>query len=161
MARKSALLRLRSRLVSRRAVLLKALACDWESRRKFGVTHEVGDIVDAALDSTSDEISSRVVDIESRELEQIEHALQRIAKGVYERCEYCGAKVAEARLHALPYTNSCIDCQRVNERNGAEHGSGVDQKSWAGAFRKPSLEESDSDSYIRLSDFEMDLSELR
>ena len=66
----------------------------------------------------NDEICSQLVEIESRELGQIEHALQRIAGGVYGRCEFCGGKIAEARLNALPYTNSCIDCQRENERAG-------------------------------------------
>ena len=68
--------------------------------------------------TANDEISSQLVEIESRELGQIEHALQRIVDGVYGRCEFCGGKIAEARLNALPYTNSCIDCQRENERFG-------------------------------------------
>ena len=41
----------------------------------------VGDNVDAAVDTANDEISSQLVEIESRELGQIEHALQRIVEG--------------------------------------------------------------------------------
>ena len=70
------------------------------------------------MDTANDEICSQLAEIESRELGQIEHALQRIVDGVYGRCEFCGGKIAEARLNALPYTNSCIDCQRENERTG-------------------------------------------
>jgi DnaK suppressor protein len=120
----------------------------------------VGDNVDAAVDSANDEICSQLVEIESRELGQIEHALQRIAAGVYGRCEFCGGKISEARLNALPYTNSCIDCQRENERTGQSSMLEHDPKRWAKIYEK-SLEEGDSDSPINLSDFEMDFSESR
>ncbi len=157
MARKDALLRLTSRLVSRRDALRKAINGDLDSFRKFSeVSGGVGDNVDAAVDSANDEISSQLVEIESRELSQIEHALQRIAAGVYGRCEFCGGKISEARLNALPYTNSCIDCQRENERLGQNRLDG-DNSRWAKVFEKP--DDSDGDAKINLSDFEMDFSE--
>ena len=160
MARKDALLRLHARLVARRDALRKALNGDLDSFREFAATNDVGDSVDAAVDTANDEISSQLVGIESRELGQIEHALQRIEDGVYGRCEYCGGKIAEARLNALPYTNSCIDCQRENERNGQAFGPGSDAHRWAKVYDKPS-EDHDADSDINLSDFEMDMSESR
>jgi DnaK suppressor protein len=159
MARKDALLRLTARLVARRDALRKALNGDLESYRQFAA-QEVGDNVDAAVDTANDEISSQLVEIESRELGQIEHALQRIVEGVYGRCEFCGGKIAEARLNALPYTNTCIDCQRENERTGQSYGSAGDDHRWAKIYDKPS-DDSDGDSEINLSDFEMDLSESR
>src|ERR1700739_3547404 len=118
MARKDALLRLTSRLIARRDALRKALNGDLDSFRKFSELNAVGDNVDAAVDCANDEICSQLVEIESRELGQIEHALQRLAGGVYGRCDFCGNKISGARLNALPYTNSCIDCQRENERSG-------------------------------------------
>ena len=159
MTRNDVLLRLQARLVARRDALRKVLAGDRESHRKFTADYDVGDIVDAALDSDYAEISSRFAEIESRELEQVEHALQRSIEGLYGRCEYCGQKISTARLNALPYTNSCIDCQRDVERNGQGHGLGAGEKHWARVFEKPNLEESGSDSRIRLSDLEMELSE--
>ncbi len=72
----------------------------------------------------------------------------------------CGGKISEARLNALPYTNSCIDCQRENERSGQSSMLEHDPKRWAKIYEK-SLEEGDSDSPINLSDFEMDFSESR
>jgi len=158
MARQDALFRLRSRLVARRDALRKALNGDMDSFREFAKLNVVGDNVDAAVDTANDEISSQLVEIESRELGQIEHALQRIDEGAYGKCEYCGNKIAAARLNALPYTNSCIDCQRENERNGQAFGSGADDHRWAKIYDKPS-EDADNDSDINLSDFEMDLSE--
>ena len=160
MARKDALLRLHARLVARRDALRRALAGDLESYREFAALNVVGDNVDAAVDTANDEISSQLVEIESRELSQIEHALQRIVQGIYGRCEFCGGKIAEARLNALPYTNSCIDCQRENERQGQGLRGGVDEHRWAKVFEKP-IEDAETDSDINLSDFEMDLSESR
>jgi DnaK suppressor protein len=158
MARKDALLRLHTRLVARRDALRKALNGDLESFREFAALNVVGDNVDAAVDTANDEICAQLVEVESRELEQIEHALKRIVDGVYGRCEFCGGKIAEARLNALPYTNSCIDCQRENERNGHQFGPAADEQNrWAKLYDKS--DDHDGDSHINLSDFEMDMSE--
>lgn len=159
MARKDALLRLHARLVARRDALRKALNGDQDSFRELAALDIVGDNVDAAVDNANDEISSQLVEIESRELSQIEHALKRIVEGVYGRCEYCGGKIAEARLNALPYTNSCIDCQRENERTGGLHfRNAAENARWDKIYDKSS-EDHDGDSDINLSDYEMDLSE--
>jgi DnaK suppressor protein len=158
MARKDALLRLTARLIARRDALRKALNGDLDSFRKFSELSVVGDSVDAAVDSANDEICSQLVEIESRELGQNEHALRRIADGVYGRCEFCNGKIFEARLNALPYTNTCIDCQREHERAGQTRALEPDSKRWAKVYEKP-IEEGESDSHVNLSDFEMDFSE--
>ena len=155
MARKDALLRLTSRLVARRDALRKAINGDLDSFQKFSAVAGVGDNVDAAVDSANDEISSQLVEIESRELGQIEHALQRIAAGVYGRCEFCGGKISEARLNALPYTNSCIDCQRENERRGHSRTLDPDSEWWARIDERP-IGEGESDEPINLGDFGID-----
>src|SRR5277367_4026610 len=144
MARKDALLRLTSRLIARRDALRKALNGDLDSFRRFSELNAVGDNVDAAVDSANDEICSQLVEIESRELGQIEHALQRIGAGVYGRCEFCGGKITEARLNALPYSNSCIDCQRENERHGQAFGRTAEDQRWAKIYDKP-LSDSDGE----------------
>jgi DnaK suppressor protein len=157
MARKDALIRLHTRLVTRRDALRKALSGDLDSLRAYNATFDVGDQVDAAVDAANDEINTQLAELESRELEQIERALTRIRKGLYGRCEYCSEKIAEARLNALPYTDTCIDCQREMERTG---GLGMrrdsDTRRWAEIDEKGS-DEGDRD--INLSDFELDLSE--
>jgi DnaK suppressor protein len=132
------------------------LSGDLDSLREFASLNVVGDNVDAAVDTANDEISSQLAEIESRELEQIERALQRIVDGVYGRCEFCGGKIAEARINALPYTNSCIDCQRENERNGEAMGARGEDPRWAKIYDKD-FDERETD--VNLSDFEMDLSE--
>ena len=77
-----------------------------------------GDVVDAALDSAQDEISSQLAEVESRELASIENALQRMRDGQYGVCESCSTSIPMARLNALPYATLCIDCQREAERFG-------------------------------------------
>jgi DnaK suppressor protein len=82
--------------------------------------------MDAAYDSTQDEISSQLAEVESRELASIENALVRMKAGKYGVCEVCGCKIPMARLNALPYATMCIGCQRDLERSGgpgprAEH----------------------------------------
>ena len=156
MARKDGMLRLHARLVARRDALRLALNGDLDSLREYHSTFDVGDNVDAAVDTANDEISSQLAELESRELGQIEHALKRIVAGSYGRCEFCGGKISEARLNALPYTSSCIDCQRENERHGVGFGSSTVDNRWA---KLDDRRIDDADHDIKLSDFEMDLSE--
>lgn len=161
MARKDAMLRLHAKLVARRDALRKALSGDLDALQRLNLADQVGDNVDAAMDTASDEINSQIVEIEGRELEQIEHALDRIKRGVYGRCEFCGGKISEPRINALPYTNSCIDCQRENERLGINHRyghPGVDASRWASVYER-GYSESETDSEINLSDYEVDVTE--
>jgi DnaK suppressor protein len=75
MFRKDALSGLTLRLTARRDALRKTLDGELESFLKFSEEIEVGDQVDSANDA----ICSQLVEIDSQELAQIEHALQRIA----------------------------------------------------------------------------------
>ena len=117
--RKDSINKMRELLVTRRNALRKALAGDLsllsQLRDQTG-----GDVVDAALDAAQDEISSQLAEVESRELAYIERALIRIKGGNYGDCEGCGERIPLARLNALPYATSCIECQRA-----AENGSGA------------------------------------
>ena len=114
MARKDSILKQRELLVYRRDALRKALAGDL-SMLKALPEHSGGDVVDAALDAAQDEISSQLAEVESRELAQIENALERMRQGSYGQCEVCDGKIPLARLNALPYAMTCIDCQRASE----------------------------------------------
>jgi len=114
MARKDSIKKLREVLVLRRDALRKALAGDL-SMLKALPEHTSGDVVDAALDAAQDEISSQLAEVESRELAQIETALEQIRQGTYGLCEICQGKIPLARLNALPYASTCIDCQRASE----------------------------------------------
>jgi DnaK suppressor protein len=130
MDREHALLRLTSRLIARRDALRRVLAEDVSRLREPSDVVGYGDNADAAVDSANDEICSRLAEIESRELAEIEHALRRIAEGRYGRCESCGGRIPAPRLMALPCTTRCIGCRRQDERwshSGDEHS---DSSGW-------------------------------
>lgn len=122
MARKDSILKLRALLVARRDALRQALAGDLSLLKSLPELTG-GDVVDAALDAAQDEISSKLAEVESRELGQIEAALERFRDGTYGQCEICEGTIPMARLNALPYATTCIDCQRAAELNG---GSSAD-----------------------------------
>jgi len=109
-----------------------------------------GDVVDAALDSVQDEISSQLAEVESRELARIEYALERMRGGQYGSCEGCGCNIPMARLNALPYATSCIKCQREAEREGAPGRADVD---WSRL-----LDVSPQEADLSINDIELDVS---
>jgi DnaK suppressor protein len=125
MARKDSILQMRELLVKRRDALRRALAGDLSNLKSVSESTS-GDVVDAALDAAQDEISSKLAEVESRELASIEVALERMKGGGYGLCEVCNGKIPLARLQALPYATSCIDCQRANESAGGGMGYGGD-----------------------------------
>lgn len=146
MARKDSLKNLKEVLIRRRDALRKALAGDLsmlkELREQTG-----GDVVDAALDSAQDELSSQLAEVESRELAYIENALERMKEGQYGICEGCGNKIPLARLQALPYATLCIQCQREAEKNG-DFGDG--SPDWSKLIDTSSM-----DTDVKFSDIEM------
>src|ERR1700720_3897101 len=114
MARRDVLLRLYKSLVARGAALGDALAGEVENLRRIR-TDQTGDSADGAFDSGSEEISTQLAGLEARELNQIHRALTRLAQGTYGICELCQKKIPVSRLNALPYSTTCINCQREME----------------------------------------------
>lgn len=147
MARKDAILQMRQNLVKRRDALRRALAGDLSSLRKLDAQTS-SDMMDAALDNAQDEINSQLAEVESRELTQIEKALERMKHGQYGVCEICNGKIKLERMKALPYATLCIECQREMEREGAAGGE-IDR------WNFPDLDVSDRDPTI--NDIEIDV----
>jgi len=146
MPRKEAILSMRNVLLKRRDALRKALAGDLSMLKELR-EQSVGDVVDFALDSAQDEISSQLAEVESRELANIERALEQMSRGTYGMCEACEAKIPLARLKALPYATLCIDCQREYERTGEVPGAAND---WSRLGDEPSERD------VTFSDLEVD-----
>ncbi len=70
-------------------------------------------------DVDGEELTVRVLDRESRALEQVEWALKRLDEGCYGQCELCAEPIGVARLEALPLATTCIECEREREREAA------------------------------------------
>ena len=81
--------------------------------------------------AAQDEISSQLVEVESRELSQIEDALNRLRDGRYGECEQCDKPIPLARLQAVPYAISCIECARKQEKYSPRFSSGLGDSSQA------------------------------
>lgn len=150
MARKDAISQLREILIRRRDALRKALAGDLSLLKELR-QQTSGDMVDAALDAAHDEISSQLAEVESRELGNIENALERMRDGSYGACEMCEEAIPMARLQALPYATLCINCQREAEKSGAGAGSG---NQWGRGV--PDIDSFDGDTAV--NDIEIDVS---
>jgi RNA polymerase-binding transcription factor DksA len=58
---------------------------------------------------------SIVEDIEAG-LVEVSHAMERIERGTYGRCEACGREIGGERLEARPAARFCLDDQREAER---------------------------------------------
>src|ERR1700722_8088176 len=150
MARRDALLRLHKRLQARSNALRRALAGELADLRNNG--SENGDSADVAFDAGSEEISTQLAELEARELTQIDKALARITQGSYGLCEFCQAKIPVARLNALPYSTTCVDCQREMETSPGWEGGGAG-KDWEKVFEARSGIGEERE--VNLSDLEM------
>jgi DnaK suppressor protein len=151
--RKEAIMKLRQVLIKRRDALRRALAGDLSSLKELR-EQSGGDLVDFALDSAQDEISSQLAEVESRELALIEQALERMRHGTYGVCEVTGRPIPLARLQALPYATMCIEAQREAERQGNRGGNSPD---WS-RVGNVETDEDDSDADAVLNDLELDAS---
>ncbi|MGO8747553.1 MAG: TraR/DksA family transcriptional regulator [Thermoguttaceae bacterium] len=149
MTRKEAVLNMHQVLIKRRDALRKALAGDLSLLKELRAQAS-GDVVDAALDSVQDEISSQLAEVESRELARIEVALERMRDGHYGVCEGCGVSIPMARLNALPYATLCIKCQRESEREGGGSRADID---WSRL-----LDSNGPEPDLSINDIELDVS---
>ena len=149
MARKDALLRLHQRLIAQRDDLRSKLGFHADVSHSTGAgTSDVGDV---ASDGAEKEINSQLAALETRELRKIDRAIEAIREGRYGKCELCGRSIPITRLRALPYTPSCVDCQRKQEESGEDFGDG--SADWESAIEYQSRQ---SDRDLTLSDINID-----
>jgi DnaK suppressor protein len=150
MARKDALLRLHQRLLAQRDHLRSKLG--YELSRSHSAGAGRSDVGDMATDGAEDEINSQLAAIEARELLKIDKAIEAIREGRYGKCELCGRSIPITRLRALPYTSSCVDCQRRQEASGRRFGA--EEADWESAIEYQSRV---SDRELTLSDIDIDV----
>lgn len=147
MGRKQQLEQLKKVLLKRRDALRKAIEGDWTLLNEL--RDQGGDLLDLALDSSQGELNSQLMEAESRELAQIERAIERMEDGTYGLCEVTGKPIPLARLQALPYATLCIEAQRALEKRGHR----ADRNGDWGRVLEFSDEEKEE---IRLADLEVD-----
>lgn len=57
----------------------------------------------------------RIRDRESKLIQKVKGALDRIENGAFGICESCGEEISVKRLKARPVTTQCIDCKTKEE----------------------------------------------
>ena len=76
------------------------------------------------------EIATAYLEHRSILIRQIADALIRIDHDEYGVCVRCGEEIAVARLHAIPWTPHCAQCQEIAECEGyASKSNGTGQQS--------------------------------
>jgi DnaK suppressor protein len=115
MKRSDFIRKMQQRLLTRRSFLRQALAGEVNSLQR---TRDAGfgDEGDISLATAQDEIGSQMAEVESRELAQVERALEKMRTGRYGKCDNCNGAIGLARLQAMPNSTQCISCARGEER---------------------------------------------
>ncbi len=73
-------------------------------------------LADSASETYERELDEGLEADATRQLREVEEALERIASGTYGICEACGQEIPEDRLEAVPWTKLCIDDARKLQR---------------------------------------------
>ena len=74
------------------------------------------DTGDQSIDSLAKESLFRQTSQRRHLVRMIEAALRRIAEGTYGICVACADNIPRKRLEALPWTDCCLRCQEIAER---------------------------------------------
>lgn len=150
MKRNEFIKKMQQRLIARRDALRRTIAGEVQSlyTSESGVVDEL----DTSLADANAEIGSQMVEVESRELMQIDRAIEKMRAGRYGLCDSCGGPIKLIRLQAVPYAIECIECARRDERR--ESGLGYRR---GGRFDFPD-NASDSGENISIDDAEVEMS---
>lgn len=109
------LARMQAYLTAQKVGLLREIAAQLRSDRDLS-RDDCMDSCDLASEENEREMHTMLSERERLKVEQIDEALRRIASLKYGLCEMCGLEVTEERLHAMPFTRLCCDCQQDRER---------------------------------------------
>lgn len=100
---------IKNELEAQRRRTLERIEAVQEKVRGTGVMNPGRD--DLAYTYMSAEMQTAELARLEERLVQVETALARIRQGQYGQCEHCGKPISAARLRALPYASTCIQCQ--------------------------------------------------
>jgi len=90
------------------------------SERRSTEAGRTADVTVWATDTLNDEIQIALMDRHSRQLAQIDAALDRLARGRYGFCHDCEEFIGLPRLKALPFAHRCSACQTRAERKARQ-----------------------------------------
>ena len=77
---------------------------------------ETPDPVDLAVRNYSKNVQLAVSENDSRQLELIDEALERLEEEEYGVCQNCETEINPKRLAAIPWARYCLSCQELREQ---------------------------------------------
>jgi len=80
---------------------------------------DVTSYAEVGTDNFERETALNIASGESRWLDEVTDALERIEKGKYGTCEGCKVDIPKKRLEVFPAARYCITCQAKLEKEGA------------------------------------------
>lgn len=75
-------------------------------------------MADFATDMYDREFNLGLASNDRELLQKVEKAIKRMDEGTYGVCSHCQNPIAPARLHAIPYVETCLKCQEKLENPG-------------------------------------------
>lgn len=86
------------------------------SRSSEDTEEEDKDYIDYAVSSYTKEFLFSLSDLERKQLDAVDRALEAVNDGTYGTCNECGEAIEEKRLKALPWAVYCLQCQELADR---------------------------------------------
>lgn len=77
---------------------------------------ETPDPVDLAVSNYSKNVQLSLSENESRQLDLVNEAIERIDDDEYGICQNCEEEINPKRLAAVPWARYCLDCQELREQ---------------------------------------------
>jgi DnaK suppressor protein len=68
------------------------------------------------------ELAIRRLEADSGRIRDVMDALQRIKERTYGFCTHCESEISVKRLNAVPWTEYCLECQRIADQREARSG---------------------------------------
>ena len=99
---------IREQLIGLKRVLLNAPSM-------IGSTTE-GDVCDISSMDRERNMNLQMIERDRVKLKAIESALERIEDGSFGICDECGETISAGRLKVMPFTNVCVTCQSLQEK---------------------------------------------
>lgn len=108
---------IKQQLLDERQILFKEVKDSYETCREMG-QDGVPDIGDMSSVTYNRDVLFNLSETQRRKIQDIDAALDRMAKGEYGICEECGEEISPRRMDVRPFSRYCIECKTDIEKSG-------------------------------------------
>jgi DnaK suppressor protein len=96
--------------------LLKSLERPLQRRDEIAVQNNA-DALDQVQHAADRELAIRRLEFDSSRMRSVRSAIERIDEGTYGTCLRCDEEISTKRLKAVPWTEYCLECQEIADRD--------------------------------------------